>query len=88
MDINLFSTGDVPVLGDPLRLERLYNVAFLLLFVVNLFIRLAFFKLQSAREEPIHILNIAIKTDCDIDDDGLAAMFREFTQSKVNSCLE
>uniref|UniRef100_A0A8C0HIY3 acetyl-CoA carboxylase n=1 Tax=Chelonoidis abingdonii TaxID=106734 RepID=A0A8C0HIY3_CHEAB len=37
-----------------------------------------------AREEPIHILNIAIKTDCDIDDDGLAAMFREFTQSKVN----
>uniref|UniRef100_A0A8C0HD10 acetyl-CoA carboxylase n=1 Tax=Chelonoidis abingdonii TaxID=106734 RepID=A0A8C0HD10_CHEAB len=41
-----------------------------------------------AREEPIHILNIAIKTDCDIDDDGLAAMFREFTQSKVNSSLQ
>uniref|UniRef100_A0A8C0HDN8 acetyl-CoA carboxylase n=1 Tax=Chelonoidis abingdonii TaxID=106734 RepID=A0A8C0HDN8_CHEAB len=43
---------------------------------------------KSAREEPIHILNIAIKTDCDIDDDGLAAMFREFTQSKVNSSLQ
>uniref|UniRef100_A0AAR2KSB1 acetyl-CoA carboxylase n=1 Tax=Pygocentrus nattereri TaxID=42514 RepID=A0AAR2KSB1_PYGNA len=37
----------------------------------------------STLEEPIHILNVAIKTDSDIDDDGLAAMFREFTQSKV-----
>ncbi|XP_012813279.2 acetyl-CoA carboxylase 1 isoform X2 [Xenopus tropicalis] len=37
---------------------------------------------KSSRDEPIHILNVAIKTDCDIDDDGLAAMFREFTQSK------
>ncbi|KAJ6657884.1 hypothetical protein lerEdw1_001804 [Lerista edwardsae] len=37
---------------------------------------------KSAREEPIHILNVAIKTDCDIDDEGLAGMFREFTQSK------
>lgn len=46
-----------------------------------------FFKLQAAREEPIHILNVAIKTDSDVDDDGLAAMFREFTQSKV-SCLD
>uniref|UniRef100_A0A674KA49 acetyl-CoA carboxylase n=1 Tax=Terrapene triunguis TaxID=2587831 RepID=A0A674KA49_9SAUR len=43
---------------------------------------------KSAREEPIHILNIAIKTDCDIDDDGLAAMFREFTQSKVNILID
>lgn len=41
--------------------------------------------LQSAREEPIHILNVAIKTDSDVDDDSLAAMFREFTQSKVSS---
>ncbi|KAK1331292.1 hypothetical protein QTO34_009243 [Cnephaeus nilssonii] len=32
------------------------------------------------RDEPIHILNVAIKTDCDIEDDRLAAMFREFTQ--------
>ena len=39
--------------------------------------------IQSAQDEPIHILNVAIKTDSDIDDDGLAAMFREFTQSKV-----
>ncbi|KAG8122672.1 hypothetical protein E2320_018246, partial [Naja naja] len=37
---------------------------------------------KSARDEPIHILNVAIKTDCDIDDEGLAAMFREFTQGK------
>uniref|UniRef100_A0A670JX92 acetyl-CoA carboxylase n=1 Tax=Podarcis muralis TaxID=64176 RepID=A0A670JX92_PODMU len=38
---------------------------------------------KSARDEPIHILNVAIKTDCDIDDEGLASMFREFTQTKV-----
>ncbi|KAG9493211.1 hypothetical protein GDO78_001235 [Eleutherodactylus coqui] len=37
---------------------------------------------KSIRDEPIHILNIAIKTDCDIDDDSLAAMFRDFTQNK------
>ncbi|XP_021331870.1 acetyl-CoA carboxylase 1 isoform X3 [Danio rerio] len=37
---------------------------------------------KSIQDEPIHILNVAIKTDSDIDDDGLAAMFREFTQSK------
>ncbi|XP_040280126.1 acetyl-CoA carboxylase 1 [Bufo bufo] len=37
---------------------------------------------KSVRDEPIHILNIAIKTDCDIDDDSLAAMFRDFTQNK------
>uniref|UniRef100_A0A8B9SCJ5 acetyl-CoA carboxylase n=1 Tax=Apteryx owenii TaxID=8824 RepID=A0A8B9SCJ5_APTOW len=40
-------------------------------------------KIFAAREEPIHILNVAIKTDSDVDDDGLAAMFREFTQSKL-----
>lgn len=38
---------------------------------------------QSVLDEPIHILNVAIKTDSDTDDDGLAASFREFTQSKV-----
>ncbi|XP_043387181.1 acetyl-CoA carboxylase 1 isoform X3 [Chelonia mydas] len=43
---------------------------------------------KSAREEPIHILNIAIKTDCDIDDDGLAAMFRNFTQSKKSVLID
>uniref|UniRef100_A0A672N113 acetyl-CoA carboxylase n=1 Tax=Sinocyclocheilus grahami TaxID=75366 RepID=A0A672N113_SINGR len=37
----------------------------------------------SIQDEPIHILNVAIKTDSDIDDDGLAAMFHEFTHSKV-----
>ncbi len=44
----------------------------------------SFFCLQSIQDEPIHILNVAIKTDSDIEDDELAAMFREFTQSKVN----
>jgi len=39
------------------------------------------------RDEPIHILNVAIKTDCDIEDDGLAAMFREFTQQNVSPWL-
>ncbi|XP_059573388.1 acetyl-CoA carboxylase 1 isoform X3 [Alligator mississippiensis] len=43
---------------------------------------------KVAREEPIHILNVAIKTDSDIDDDGLAAMFREFTQSKKSILIE
>uniref|UniRef100_A0A8C1VHU6 acetyl-CoA carboxylase n=1 Tax=Cyprinus carpio TaxID=7962 RepID=A0A8C1VHU6_CYPCA len=38
--------------------------------------------------KPIHILNVAIKTDSDIDDDGLAAMFREFTQSKKSLLFE
>lgn len=42
-----------------------------------------FVLLQSIQDEPIHILNVAIKTDSDTDDDGLAAMFHEFTQSKV-----
>uniref|UniRef100_A0A8C5HRX9 acetyl-CoA carboxylase n=1 Tax=Gouania willdenowi TaxID=441366 RepID=A0A8C5HRX9_GOUWI len=39
--------------------------------------------IQSIQDEPIHILNVAIRIDMDIEDDGLAAMFREFTQSKV-----
>ncbi|OXB64870.1 hypothetical protein ASZ78_009751 [Callipepla squamata] len=43
---------------------------------------------KAAREEPIHILNVAIKTDGDVDDDGLAAMFREFTQSKKSVLIE
>uniref|UniRef100_A0A8B9TQ39 acetyl-CoA carboxylase n=2 Tax=Anas platyrhynchos TaxID=8839 RepID=A0A8B9TQ39_ANAPL len=55
--------------------------------VNNLFMEGIFFKLQAAREEPIHILNVAIKTDSDVDDDGLAAMFREFTQSKHSTLL-
>uniref|UniRef100_A0A671PLC4 acetyl-CoA carboxylase n=1 Tax=Sinocyclocheilus anshuiensis TaxID=1608454 RepID=A0A671PLC4_9TELE len=42
-----------------------------------------FVLLQSIQDEPIHILNVAIKTDSDVDDDGLAAMFHEFTHSKV-----
>lgn len=43
------------------------------------------FVIQSVQDEPIHILNVAIKTDSDIEDDGLAAMFREFTNSKVGA---
>ncbi|KAK7925056.1 hypothetical protein WMY93_007366 [Mugilogobius chulae] len=43
---------------------------------------------KSIQDEPIHILNVAIKTDSDIDDDGLAAMFREFTQSKKSLLIE
>uniref|UniRef100_A0A8C2FBT8 acetyl-CoA carboxylase n=1 Tax=Cyprinus carpio TaxID=7962 RepID=A0A8C2FBT8_CYPCA len=49
---------------------------------------LCFYLLQSIQDEPIHILNVAIKTDSDIDDDGLAAMFREFTQSKKSLLFE
>ncbi|XP_078787302.1 acetyl-CoA carboxylase 1 isoform X4 [Oryzias latipes] len=43
---------------------------------------------KSVQDEPIHILNVAIKTDSDMDDDGLAAMFREFTQSKKSVLFE
>ncbi|KAL0994179.1 hypothetical protein UPYG_G00118810 [Umbra pygmaea] len=43
---------------------------------------------KSIQDEPIHILNVAIKSDSDIDDDGLAAMFREFTQSKRTLLFE
>ncbi|KAG5843414.1 hypothetical protein ANANG_G00150700 [Anguilla anguilla] len=42
----------------------------------------------SIQDEPIHILNVAIKTDSDIDDDGLAAMFREYTQSNKSVLFE
>ncbi|XP_024897397.1 acetyl-CoA carboxylase 1 isoform X2 [Pteropus alecto] len=40
------------------------------------------------RDEPIHILNVAIKTDCDIEDDRLAVMFREFTQQNKATLVE
>ncbi|XP_066551671.1 acetyl-CoA carboxylase 1 isoform X9 [Amia ocellicauda] len=43
---------------------------------------------KSVRDEPIHILNVAIKTDGDMDDDGLAAVFREFMQSKKSVLFE
>ncbi|XP_076867107.1 LOW QUALITY PROTEIN: acetyl-CoA carboxylase 1 [Brachyhypopomus gauderio] len=43
---------------------------------------------KSIQDEPVHILNIAIKTDSDIDDDGLAAAFREFTQTKKSLLFE
>uniref|UniRef100_A0A3P8VUQ0 acetyl-CoA carboxylase n=1 Tax=Cynoglossus semilaevis TaxID=244447 RepID=A0A3P8VUQ0_CYNSE len=43
---------------------------------------------KSVQDEPIHILNVAIKTDGDIDDDSLAAMFREFTLSKKSLLFE
>uniref|UniRef100_A0A3Q3ABR9 acetyl-CoA carboxylase n=1 Tax=Kryptolebias marmoratus TaxID=37003 RepID=A0A3Q3ABR9_KRYMA len=43
---------------------------------------------KSVQDEPVHILNVAIKTDSDIDDDGLAKMFREFTQSKKSLLFE
>uniref|UniRef100_A0A6Q2XZX5 acetyl-CoA carboxylase n=1 Tax=Esox lucius TaxID=8010 RepID=A0A6Q2XZX5_ESOLU len=43
---------------------------------------------KSIQDEPVHILNVAIKSDSDIDDDGLAAMFREFTQSKRSLLFE
>ncbi|XP_072302602.1 acetyl-CoA carboxylase 1 isoform X3 [Eucyclogobius newberryi] len=44
--------------------------------------------IKSIQDEPVHILNVAIKTDSDIDDDGLAAMFREFTHSKKSLLFE
>ncbi|ERE68585.1 acetyl-CoA carboxylase 2-like protein [Cricetulus griseus] len=43
---------------------------------------------KAPRDEPIHILNVAIKTDGDIEDDRLAAMFREFTQQNKATLVE
>ncbi|KAG5269143.1 hypothetical protein AALO_G00198740 [Alosa alosa] len=37
---------------------------------------------KSGPDEPIQILNVAIKTEGNIDDSRLASMFHEFTQSK------
>ncbi|KAJ3588849.1 hypothetical protein NHX12_009703, partial [Muraenolepis orangiensis] len=45
-------------------------------------------EVKTIQDEPIHILNVAIKTDSDIEDDGLASMFREFTQSKKSLLFE
>ncbi|XP_058853804.1 acetyl-CoA carboxylase isoform X3 [Acipenser ruthenus] len=43
---------------------------------------------KSAQDESIHILNVAIKTDSDIEDDALAAMFKQFTQSKKSLLID
>ncbi|XP_063060931.1 acetyl-CoA carboxylase-like isoform X2 [Engraulis encrasicolus] len=37
---------------------------------------------KSVPDEPIQILNVAIKTEGNIDDNGLATMLHDFTQSK------
>uniref|UniRef100_A0A4W3J4A2 Acetyl-CoA carboxylase 1-like n=1 Tax=Callorhinchus milii TaxID=7868 RepID=A0A4W3J4A2_CALMI len=39
---------------------------------------------KSMRDEPIHILNVGIKIDNGIDDEGLAVMFEEFMHSMVS----
>ncbi|XP_078523505.1 acetyl-CoA carboxylase 2 isoform X2 [Lissotriton helveticus] len=39
---------------------------------------------KSVREEPIHILNVAIKSSDHIEDEELVPMFRAFSQSKKN----
>lgn len=86
-DFRASSAEVVPFLWDPcfrVVLEEPLLTMPTCYAVNNLFMEGIFFKLQAAREEPIHILNVAIKTDSDVDDDGLAAMFREFTQSKVS----
>ncbi|KAK1157586.1 acetyl-CoA carboxylase-like [Acipenser oxyrinchus oxyrinchus] len=43
---------------------------------------------KSVQDESIHILNVAIKTDSDIEDDALAAMFKQFTQSKKSLLID
>lgn len=41
------------------------------------------FLLQSLREEPIHILNVAIQYADHMEDEALVPVFRAFVQSKV-----
>uniref|UniRef100_A0A672MZI5 acetyl-CoA carboxylase n=1 Tax=Sinocyclocheilus grahami TaxID=75366 RepID=A0A672MZI5_SINGR len=65
-----------------LRIEKQHGQTYKFLYCVF------FVLLQSIQDEPIHILNVAIKTDSDIDDDGLAAMFHEFTHSKKSLLFE
>lgn len=48
----------------------------------------SFFLSQSLREEPIHILNVAIQCADHMEDERLVPVFRAFVQSKVfPSCL-
>lgn len=44
-----------------------------------------FYLLQSARENPIHIINVSIKTADTEDDDALVRAFTAFGQSKVTN---
>lgn len=40
--------------------------------------------LQNSRENPIHIINVSLKSSDTEDDDALVTAFTDFTQSKVN----
>lgn len=75
-----------PFMFDKIKLlfgKSLFSIHSLLYHYLTILFIYFFVLLQSIQDEPIHILNVAIKTDSEIEDDGLAAMFREFTQSKV-----
>lgn len=43
---------------------------------------------QSKVDEPIHILNIAIRYDKREDDDTYAETFEQFCADKVNACFK
>ncbi|KAM4709981.1 acetyl-CoA carboxylase 2 isoform 2-T2 [Discoglossus pictus] len=43
---------------------------------------------KNIREEPIHILNVAIKSTDRLEDEELVAMFRTFSQSKKNILVD
>ncbi|KAM9329623.1 acetyl-CoA carboxylase 2 isoform 2-T2 [Gastrophryne carolinensis] len=43
---------------------------------------------KSIREEPIHILNVAIKSADHVEDENLVSMFRTFCQSKSNILVD
>uniref|UniRef100_A0A4W3J068 Acetyl-CoA carboxylase 1-like n=1 Tax=Callorhinchus milii TaxID=7868 RepID=A0A4W3J068_CALMI len=43
---------------------------------------------KSMRDEPIHILNVGIKIDNGIDDEGLAVMFEEFMHSMKSVLID
>ncbi|XP_032823616.2 acetyl-CoA carboxylase 1 isoform X2 [Petromyzon marinus] len=43
---------------------------------------------KSVRQDPIHILNVAIKIDSDTEDDELVTVLRDFTQSKKRILID
>ena len=46
---------------------------------------LMYFQLQKKIEEPIHILNIAVKVECQRPDDYYAQLFGDFCAEQVNT---
>lgn len=57
-------------------------------FFIQQTLYIVFFQsLQNARENPIHIINVSIRSADTEDDDALVKAFTAFAQSKVRFCF-